>query len=231
MGQDDICQNCNYFFLDSRESDLDFGVCLRDEAFEIFLDDIMESSNFACCNDLYLEKRFNGEKTACSNFEEAEIIEVSGEDDIYAYLLNEALKYQNVDGIIEKLYNSDNVQIEEAITSLSAYIVIGNNNAYEGLIKYYTGLPPADSLEDVHKRVRMVKALANRLSKTDTINALVNELARTPSNNTTRQLYTEILTLLSECPAELVKEPLLQLLDMKKHSHKIKKKIYGIIDF
>lgn len=229
MEKDTICQDCNYFFSDFRCSESGLGVCLRDEAFDPFLDDIMVSSGFDCCYELYLKKRFTGEKAACPEYEDPEIIEVSDEDDIYNYLLNETLKYQKVDEIIENLHSLDKLQIEEAIDSLSAYIGLGNNNAYEGLIDYYTGLPPADSLEDVHIRLKIVKALAYKEIEKDTINAFVNELVRTPSNNTTRKLYTEILKLLGECPAELVNEPLVQLLYMRKYSYKLKKKIYEIM--
>lgn len=227
--QDKICLYCNYFFPDSSVSEAGLGVCLKDEAFAPFINDIMESSGFASCYDLYLEKRFDGEKAACPDFEEAEIIEVSDDDDIYGYILNETLKHQKVDDIIEKLYSSDIDQIKGTIESLSAYIVLGNNDAYKGLVNYYTGLPPADSLEDVHIRLRIINALSYKKSEKSTINALVNELCRTSSNNTTRQLYTEILKLLSKCPSELVKEPLLQLLETREYSYKMKKRILEII--
>ena len=60
MEKDTICQNCNYFYSDLRDSESGLGVCLKDEAFAPFIDDIMVSSSLACCNDLYLEKRFDG---------------------------------------------------------------------------------------------------------------------------------------------------------------------------
>jgi hypothetical protein len=227
--KDTICQDCNYFFSDLKCPELGLGVCLRDEAFDPFLDDIMVSSSFDCCYELYLEKRFNGEKAACLEYEEPEIIEVFDEHDAYNYLLNETLKYQKVDDIIENLHSLDKLQIEEAIDSLSAYIGLGNNNAYEGLIDYYTGLPPADSLEDVHVRLKIVKALAYKELDKDIVNAFINELVRTPSNNTTRKLYTEIFKLLGDCPMELVNEPLVQLLNKRKYSYRLKKKIYEIM--
>lgn len=188
----------------------------------------MENSDFSCCYDLYLEKRFSGEKAACDHYEEPETIEVSNEDDIYGYILHEKLKHQNVDEIFKNLYSSSSDIIKKAITSISAYIALGNDNAYEGLINYYMGLAPADSLEDVHIRLEIVKALSTKISEKNTINAYVNELARTPSNNTTRQLYSEILKLLNKCPAEMIKEPLLELLDKRQYSYKIKKSIIEI---
>jgi len=229
MIEESICQNCSYFFSDA-EDETGLGVCMRDEAFESFADDIMECSSFACCYELYLEKRFDGEKAACSDFEEVEIIEDSDADEIYGYLLHESLKNQNVDEIINKLYSLENKEIEQAVTSLSGYIAIGNNDAFEGLLNYYKQLPPADNLKDVHVRVKIVNALAYRKTEKDTINAYINELSRTPSNNTTRKLYSEILLLLGRCPLEMIEDPLLELLANKQFSYKIKNRIYEIME-
>jgi len=70
--------------------------------------------------------------------------------------------------------------------------------------------------------------LSSKESEKNTIDAYVNELARTPSNNTTRQLYTEILKRLSRCPYEMVQEPLLELLGKRKYSYKIKNRIMDV---
>lgn len=40
--QDKICQNCSSFFQDSRDFNTDFGICLDDEVFEPFLDEILD---------------------------------------------------------------------------------------------------------------------------------------------------------------------------------------------
>jgi hypothetical protein len=47
MELDRICQNCSSFFQDSRDTDL--GICLNDEVFEPFLDEIMENADFSNC--------------------------------------------------------------------------------------------------------------------------------------------------------------------------------------
>jgi hypothetical protein len=62
MELDRICQNCSSFFQDSRDTDL--GICLNDEVFEPFLDEIMENADFSNCYDIYLKKRFDGGKEA-----------------------------------------------------------------------------------------------------------------------------------------------------------------------
>lgn len=225
-----ICQNCNYFFSDSKDFESGKGVCLREETFEPFMDEIMQSSSFTNCNDLYLEKRYDGEAAACLEYEEVEMIEASDEDDMYGYLLNETLKHQNVDGVLGDLHSADHSEMDQAITSLSAYIYIGNEHALEGLINYYRDLHPAISLEDVHIRLKIVKVLANRMPEKKAIDLFINELARTSSSQTTRQLYTEIIKFLRKCPRDLISEPLLQLLKTREYSHKLKKRIHEIIE-
>lgn len=158
METDDICQNCSSFIGDIKDLAVGFGICIEDEAFDLFLDDIIENADFSRCCDLYLEKRFSGVKIACSHYEEPETFEISNEDDIYGYIIHEKMKHQNVDEIIKYLYSSNS-----EITSISSYIALGNNDAYEGLINYYIELAPADSLEDVHIRMEIIKALSSKI--------------------------------------------------------------------
>ncbi len=225
-----VCHFCNNFIPDLDDFETGLGVCLKDGTFDPFIDDIMENSSFACCFDLYLENRIEGDSEECLDFEAVEIIEIDDEDDIYGTLLHEKLKNDNVDQIIDELESLDSEIVKKALTSLSAYIAMGNNNAFEGLLNYYNELPPADSLGDVHMRMQVVKALAHRQDEVSTINAFVNELNRSPSNNQTRQLYTEILNILGRCPVEMVKEPLLQLFAKRQYSYRMKNRIAELIE-
>lgn len=96
------------------------------------------------------------------------------------------------------------------------------------MINYYMGLGSAESLEDVCMRIKIVDILSTKESERNTIEAYVNELARTPSNNTTRQLYSLVLKRLSMCPVEIVRELLLELLGKRQYSYKIRKRIMEI---
>lgn len=62
MELDRICQNCGSFFQDM--DDINLGVCLNDEVFEPFIDEILASGDFSNCHELYLQKRYNGDKEA-----------------------------------------------------------------------------------------------------------------------------------------------------------------------
>lgn len=185
-----ICQNCNSFFQDIKELDIDFGVCLIDSAFEPFVDEVVENADFSCCRELYLKKRFDGAREVCENYEEIEVVDISDDEDINPYIHSEKMKHQNVDEVIKYFYDADNTIVNNAISTISMYVHIGNENAYKGLIDYYVSLGPAESLEDVYFRLKIVDILTSKESEKNTIKAYVNELARTPSNNTTRQLYT-----------------------------------------
>lgn len=226
MDLDNICQNCSFFFPD--REDIDSGVCILDEAFEPFMDQILENDDFSSCYNLYLQKRFEGQKEACDKFEEPEILDIPEGEDIIAYLTVENLKHQNVDEIIKYLHSSDPDLVKKAISAISTYVYIGNMDAYEGLISYYESLGPAQDLDDVNLRIRVIDMLNRYESEPRTMEAYINELARTPSNNTTRKLYTLILKRLSYCPAEIVSGMLLELLNKKQYSYKIRKRILEV---
>ena len=74
-----ICFNCNYFF-PSRAEATEFGICLEDKDFEPYIDELLENLNYSCCQELIQEKEFPGDKDACNQFEEAEIIDIDDED-------------------------------------------------------------------------------------------------------------------------------------------------------
>lgn len=87
-----------------------FGVCLNDPAFEPFVKEILENGDFSNCYDLYLEKRFDGDKEPCDQFAEIEEAEIPDGMDIETYIHIEAMKHQNVDALIEYL-RSPNARI------------------------------------------------------------------------------------------------------------------------
>lgn len=74
-----ICFSCNYFLSDISDFGTGMGICLRDEKFEPYIEEIFEESSFECCFDLYLEKRIDGNST-CPAFEKAVIREISDDE-------------------------------------------------------------------------------------------------------------------------------------------------------
>lgn len=80
MEIEELCCFCNYFLSDVKDFETGLGVCLLDEAFDPYIDIIVESSSFACCADLYGKKRFNGDSVACMDFKEAEFIDLDDDN-------------------------------------------------------------------------------------------------------------------------------------------------------
>lgn len=128
------------------------------------------------------------------------------------------------------MYEPDLERIYRAISMLQTYACMENKGAYEGLLQYYESLGSAETLEDVHLRKRIVEVLGRFDSERRVIEAYVNELKRSPSNNTTNQLYQLILDRLNKADHEIVSELLWKLLEEKKYSTKMKNKITVIAE-
>ena len=71
-----VCQNCSSFIQDSKDLRTDLGICIMDRAFDPFQDEIMENADFSKCYEIYLDKRFDGGREPCDQFEELEFIEI-----------------------------------------------------------------------------------------------------------------------------------------------------------
>lgn len=232
MNPEQICQNCTYFLLDS-DDEPDFGACLMDIAFEDVLTQIWENGDFSCCRELYKTKRIKGDREACSEFElfNVEPLEtpVGKEVDLCAEAVVERIRTADVSGIVSFFYDSDLAIVKRAIRTIEKYVYLDNQQAFENLLNYYLSLGPAENLEEVHLRVEIVNILAARACKPEVARALVNELERSPSNNTTRQLYTLILDLLrSGYDGELVHALLIDLVNKRDYSPKIKQRIVDL---
>ncbi len=218
-----ICRNCSSFFTDINDSDM--GVCMVDDVFDPYAEEICEGLDFSCCYTLYQQKRYSGDTEACDQFEEPEVMEVPEGMDLSDFLYFERMKVQKMDDFVPYLYDVDSRIINNAISTISSYVNMDNPYAYEVLIKYYLSLDPAETLDDVSMRIKIVESLCRHESNRKTIEAYVHELARTPSNNTTRKLYTLLLRRLCYCDEEIVQELLIELLNKKQFSYKIKQRI------
>ena len=235
---DRICFNCSNFFTDVNDLGGNLGVCIMDKAFEEYLDEILENSDFSLCIDLYKEKRFDGNRDVCSDYEEIEIIEDEEsengnqmtEEEAERYV--ESLRTQDVSHIAELLY-SEEKEKNKAISALLYYINFNNKNAFDIMLNYYKNLPPVDSVDDVHFRLKILDGFyyfnTNNDCSNDLIEMLVNELYKMHSNNTTRQLFSSILKFLSGCESDIVIDKLSWLLNNRKFSPKMEQNILSVI--
>lgn len=229
MQLDKICQNCSYFIQDSNDLMNDLGICFKDDIFKPFYYDIIENADFSDCYELYLDKRFDSQREVCDQYEEINFDDILEPDELEAIRVVEQMRTDNLDEKINDLYDDDIEVVNSALATTLYYSYIGNPSAFEGVLSYYMSLGSAVSIEDVYLRIKIIEMISSKEINKDIVSAYIGELARTPSNNTTRQLYSKILECLGKCPLEMIEEPLMDLLNKKKFSYKIKKRITDVM--
>lgn len=221
-----ICQNCCRFFHHNDDED-SMGICSLDKDFEPYWDneELMDHMDFSCCRALYLEKCFDGLREACETFETAAIDDIPEGMSIETYFKLESSENTDLSELFRALRHENPDMILYALDKMCTMIRCGDVTAYKGLISYYMALEPVTTLEEAHFRIRIIDTLSTLPRSTPFIELYVQELARTPSNNQTRKLYTRILKELDRYPQEEICGPLEQLLSQVKYSYKIKRRI------
>lgn len=227
-----VCQNCNHFIQDPSDltSSLSLGICALNEVFEPYLEDIFEEGDFSGCWDLYVEHRFTGEREPCDDYDEVQFAE-DGEEalDYEGERILEQIRDTNVDEAVKYLH-SDNFQyVRRAFYAIEKYVRLGNKSAQKALLEFYRNLGPAAALDDVHLRVQMINTISSADIETDLISIYIDELFRTPSNNTTRQLYTVILEKLGQYSFGEIGDPILNLLEKKEFAPKMRQRLLDLL--
>ncbi|NOQ22067.1 MAG: hypothetical protein GQ565_05380 [Candidatus Aegiribacteria sp.] len=256
MGKEElgrICFDCNQFFPACMGEATEFGVCLSDEAFESYIDELLEDRKTASCQKLVDRRKFSGEREACKEFEEVEEVEIddnspiglalsrfneTGELDLESleadmlkeHIRNIDLKSIPVDEYAASMRSSDPEERDSGITNLVGLISFGNKEAFNELFEFFTELLPPTTLAEVHFKLELLGYLNRSDARTLLIPELIDELYQTVSNNTTRQWISEIFRFLANCPYEEIYEPLERMLSDKRFSYRLKAKIKRILD-
>ena len=250
-----ICFNCNYFFPSSEEV-TEYGICLEDNDFDPYIEDLLEDFNFASCQDLIDKKQFLGENDGCEKFEEIEMLEIDDDSPLGELLnhfretgeielgqakkamLEEQLKNIDwktlpVNSYVEKLEKGDKEEQKKVLRNLGSLSLQGNREAFEVLLNYLKVLPPPEKIEEVHIKIDILEDLKRRDApdqRSRLISLLVEELYKVASNNTTRQWITKILQYLARAPEAEVRQPLETLLKERKFSFRMRGKIEAVLD-
>lgn len=245
------CFDCNCFFPASMGEFTEFGVCLSDEEFEPYIDELLENCNYACCKELVERKKFDGNREACADFSESETgenFEIPHNSELESAILSAIKNGQfnadtfeqlileeqvrnvdfatlPIDRYSQQLKSSEPEQQRAAISSLGALAGQGNKAAFDELFRFLQELGPPKTIEDVHFRVRMLERLEVSQFMSALPQYLVEQLHKTPSNNTTRQWIWAVLRVLARCREEEVREPLTKMLRDKRFSYKLKRRI------
>ncbi len=247
-----ICFNCSHYFPATVDEPTEFGICLNDEEFDPFVEEILGESNFTRCLDLVEAKKFLGDREACQDFEETESFEIEehtplgqrirelherGElnlDSFAQALLEEQLRRIDWNAVpvgdyLEALRSEEEGVRDAAIQGLGALVALGNEAAFRGLSEFLKALPVASDIHQVHLKKRLLRHLARSETRGTLVSHLIAELSRTPSNNTTRQWITEILRFLERSPREDVHEPLERALAQGRFSQRVRQRIREIL--
>ena len=246
-----ICLNCGHFFSSCPSEISNMGVCVLDEEFEPFLDDLVDADGNLSCPELVRKKEYDGDREACPQYEETEIMEGAEElgreiqgcihdGKVDMEKLENVLLMKQIENIdwksvpvepyVKKLGSPDKEEQKSALSSLHGLASWGNQEAYKELIEYFKSLPPALTLEDVHFKIHLLSKLRRPGEDADLVPVLIKELYDIPSNNTTRQWISAIFDFLKMAPLEMVREPMKEMLKEKRFTYRIKQKIQNILE-
>ena len=244
-----ICANCNSSF-PSEPYGSNYAICLNDPEFEAYLDDLLDNQDFSRCQELVKQKRFPWNQEACPDFDPMDItdgiplspelssaIEQLAKDrELTAETLELAILEDNwanmpVEQYVEKLNNADTPEArEEAVRGFGVLVNHGNRAAFDALCSYIEDLPPPTTVEQTHFRMAILREIRQAHEfEPDLAQLLVEDLFRTPSNNTTRSWYTAVFRFFERSSLDIAEKALLPILDSPQFSYRIKKRVKGIL--
>lgn len=219
-----ICINCSSYLSVPPEEFTEFGICLNDEDFEPFVEELLEGLIPVSCRELVERKKFIGDRRGCPDFQESEIIEIDDDSllgqelgrlresgDLTAETLEHALfeeeirridwKNISVDQYANQLESKISEERDKGMTSLGAMISLGNRAAFDVLLQYLSSLPPPATIKDVHLKKEILRHLELWKDKSAVAQALIRELGLIQSNNMTRQWISDIFRFLEQYPS------------------------------
>jgi hypothetical protein len=246
------CIDCSAYLPIPPQEFSEWGICLNDEAFEPFVEKLLEGLVPGACQALLEKKNFVGERPVCSDFQESEIIEIdddspfgqelrqlgeSGEltsETLERAMLEERVrridwKTLPVDQYVKQLESKRSRERDAGISSLGAMIGLGNPVAFHALLRFLSSLPPPATIKKVHLKREILRYLDCWKDKSAVASILVEELGRIHSNNTTRQWISDIFRFLEQCPLEGMQEPLEAMLSDKRFSYKFRRKVMDVL--
>ncbi len=123
---------------------------------------------------------------------------------------------------------------KQAVRRFGGLIAQGNRAAFDALAAHLRDLPPPESAPEKGLRIEILRQLrftSDPDSMAKLAHLLVDDLFRTPSNNTTRTWYTEVFRYFERfCPRAAAVAALQPMLDSPQFSYRIKKRVRGILD-
>lgn len=247
------CLDCSAYLPASNNEFTEFGICINDDAFEPFVEEMLKGPIPQSCLALVEEKKFLGEnRPGCANFQKIESMEIDDNSPLgqklghlleigeltkerfEAALFEEQVRQTDwktmpVDRYAGNLESGRAKEREKAISSLGALIALQNPEALQALLRFLAKLPPPTTIGEVHLKIEILRQLSHTNEREAVAPYIIEELGRTQSNNTTRQWIIEILQFLDRCPLEAIKAPLESVLTHRQFSFKLRRRILDMI--
>lgn len=229
-----ICCDCNYFIPLFWDQPTEYGICINDKEFEPYLEKILENENWEACKELVEKKKFLGDKSACPDFEECELIELDENSSLVQELSRLAQEgeltrknseialikelitkidwqYVPVEEFVKRLRSKKPAKRDSAIEDLGLLISFQNRAALDSLLDYLESLGPPKDVKDVDLRLAILGQFRAWANKSDLVPFLVKELRDVKPTDTTRAWISALLDFLEGCPFEAVWKPLGEL--------------------
>lgn len=251
---DKVCGNCHSSF-PAEAGGSNFGICLRDSAFEPYIDRLLEN-DYADCEELISLKRFPMDRQACPDFDPVEDVDADSDispelaakihdlsakgqltqDALMTALAVEAFEKTDwskapIESYVHRLSVAATDSLRrQALSGLGALVSHGNRAAFDFLCAFFRKLPPPQTPDDCHFRTELLRYVRGRPDyDREVARLLVEDLFRTPSNQHTRPWYSEVWKFFKRCSPKVAEEALLPILESPKFSYRIKQRVKEII--
>lgn len=253
---DRTCAFCTNFLPVLLRGPSDEGICLLDDDFEPYRTKLVEQGDYECCLPLIQERKFDGNRDACDAFSQVspdEIIEIDEEtpfgkalgeaarrgpitrEVVERLLMEERLRTVDlstvpVDGPLARLRSGDPAIRHNGLFALCSLASQENAAALDAVGEFLRSRPTPLGIDDVRDMAFALRQLRGAPDRKRLVPFVVDQLARTPSNNTTRQWIWAILEFLRSVPSQTYRAPLERMLDEGRFSTRLKRQLVELLD-
>jgi len=133
-------------------------------------------------------------------------------------------------GISKTCTSTSGTRREQAVNTLGALTIQGNEKAGDTLLNLLKEMEPPKTVEQTSFKAEILRHFRGQEGNHGLIEMLFSDLENTVSNNSTRQWIIAILDFLGRAPLERIEGRLQSMVDRKVFSYRLKKRVLHTID-